>query len=319
MILTVTLNPSVDTLYKMDKLIIDSVNRTSPIKVLGGKGVNAARVSSLLGSKTIVTGFLGGYNGTFFKDNLNKLVPNNPMKNEFVTCSEETRNCITIMHDKEKQTEINEFGPKIKDAEIVQLLSKIKNLIETNPITVIVLSGSIPRGVPNDIYYKLISFIHSISHEIKVILDTSQDVLKNTINLCVINDVFPYAVKPNIEELKDISTIKTDNVPNLINNCNMEKIPVVIVSEGANGCFAKIKNNCYTAKVKKIVAINPTGSGDSTVGALAFAFEQKFNDESTLRSAMAAGESNALEENIGYISLTNYKKYYKEVHIQKIN
>lgn len=319
MILTITLNPSVDTLYELKHLELNSVNRVSPLKVLGGKGVNAARVASILGSKTIVSGFLGGYNGKFFHNNLNKLVPQNRMNDEFVTCEGETRNCITIMHDDEQQTQINEPGPTIGKKNIETLNNKLTDIIKHDSIDIIVLSGSIPMGVDNDIYYQLISFISNISPESKIILDTSQSVLKDTLDLCLKNNVFPYAIKPNINELREIANSDSNNIAELINTCHMDNIPVVIISKGADGCFAKIGKQQYTATVPKIEAVNPTGSGDATVGALAFALEHELNNEAILKSAMAAGESNALEEKIGFITESNYETYYKQIKVKKIN
>lgn len=318
MILTVTLNPSVDTLYKLDTLNIDSVNRTAPLKVLGGKGVNAARVLSILGSQAIVTGFLGGYNGQYFSDNLNVLLKNNPMKNEFIKCHDETRNCITIMHDSGKQTEINELGPRISNNELNQLLSKIKIIINTHSINIVVISGNIPIGVDEDIYYQLISLINSLNPDTKVILDTSQDVLKKTLKLCNENCTFPYAIKPNIHELKEISPIASNDIAKLISACSMDNIPIVIVSMGSKGCFAKIKSSIYSATVKPITAVNPTGSGDSSVGALAYAIENNLSDKNLIQCSMAAGEANALEENIGYISKNKYQEYYNYVKVKKI-
>ncbi|CAJ1200857.1 Tagatose-6-phosphate kinase [Companilactobacillus paralimentarius] len=315
MILTVTMNPSVDTLYELDKLVIDSVNRSSPIKVLGGKGVNAARVASLLGSRTIVTGFLGGYNGKFFHDHLNSLSPNNPMDDQFVTCNGETRNCITIMHDNEKQTQINELGPNVKDNELSSLRNKTKTILKNQFIDIVIISGALPLGLSNDIYYELISFMTELSPKTKIILDTSQSVLKDTLKLCSKNNIFPYSIKPNINELREIADSDSDDIMKLIKESNMDKIPMVIVSKGNQGCFAKIKSKQFVVTVPKIEAVNPTGSGDSTVGALAYALEHGLSDEDILRCSMAAGESNALEEKIGFITQNNYHKYFNKIRV----
>jgi len=223
------------------------------------------------------------------------------------------------MHDGEKQTQINEFGPEISSDELSNLQRKIKKELKQLSIDIVVMSGTIPLGVPNDIYYQLIAFIKSISPETKIILDTSQTVLKDTLKLCFENNIFPYAIKPNIDELKEIADSESDDVMKLISVSHMETIPMVIVSKGAEGCFAKMGSEIYTAKVPRIEAINPTGSGDSTVGALAFAFEHGLSNENILRSAMAAGESNALEEKIGYLTDVNYEKYYKQIDVKKIN
>ena len=65
MILTVTMNPSVDTRYQLDELIIDDVNRVTPEKTAGGKGLNVARVLGQLGDDVVATGLLGGHMGAY--------------------------------------------------------------------------------------------------------------------------------------------------------------------------------------------------------------------------------------------------------------
>ncbi|APX71536.1 hexose kinase [Companilactobacillus allii] len=319
MILTVTMNPSVDILYRIKEFKLDNVNRTTPKKFLGGKGVNAARVSSILGEKTLVTGFIGGFNGKYFSKHLNDLSPTErPMKNEFVYSEFETRNCITIMHDTELQTEINEMGFTVNNSEIESLYKKIEQSINSYDIDIIVLSGSLPKGTPNSIYFDLMKFIKSLNTSIQIILDTSDEILKRTIELCSENNIYPDAVKPNLQELQSISNLKTDSIDELINSTDIKNIPIILVSKGSKGCFAKIYGKKFSATVPKIIAINPTGSGDATVGALAYALQNSLSNKALLKCCMTAGLCNTLEENIGYISKETYNQYYSKILIKNL-
>ena len=73
MIVTVTMNPSIDISYLLDHLKLDTVNRTSQVtKTPGGKGLNVTRVINDLGGDVIAIGVLGGFNGAFIANELKK-------------------------------------------------------------------------------------------------------------------------------------------------------------------------------------------------------------------------------------------------------
>ena len=105
MILTVTMNPSVDTRYQLDELIIDDVNRVTPEKTAGGKGLNVSRVLLQLGDDVLATGLLGGHMGAYMAE----LMDADGVKNDFVPIAGETRICLNILHEG-NQTELLESG-----------------------------------------------------------------------------------------------------------------------------------------------------------------------------------------------------------------
>ena len=113
MILTVTMNPSIDTRYQLDKLIIDDVNRVTPEKTAGGKGLNVSRVLLQLGDDVLATGLLGGHMGAYMAE----LMDADGVKNDFVPIAGETRICLNILHEG-NQTELLESGPQIAPAEL---------------------------------------------------------------------------------------------------------------------------------------------------------------------------------------------------------
>ena len=112
MILTVTMNPSIDTRYQLDKLIIDDVNRVTPEKTAGGKGLNVSRVLLQLGDDVLATGLLGGHMGAYMAE----LMDADGVKNDFVPIAGETRICLNILHEG-NQTELLESGPQIAPAD----------------------------------------------------------------------------------------------------------------------------------------------------------------------------------------------------------
>ena len=106
MILTVTMNPSIDTAYHIDHLVIDDVNRVVPEKTAGGKGLNVSRVLVQLGDDVLATGLLGGHMGEFHADRMN----DDEIPNDFTPIAGESRICIAVLHDG-NQTEFLESGP----------------------------------------------------------------------------------------------------------------------------------------------------------------------------------------------------------------
>src|SRR5690625_2721072 len=102
MILTVTLNTSVDISYTMDKLSLDMVNRVADVsKTAGGKGLNVSRVIQQLGEDVAATGFLGGSLGRF----ISQEIADQGIHDYFINIEGDTRNCIAVIHE-EQQTEI---------------------------------------------------------------------------------------------------------------------------------------------------------------------------------------------------------------------
>ncbi|MDO4205598.1 MAG: PfkB family carbohydrate kinase, partial [Streptococcus gallolyticus] len=135
MILTVTLNPSIDISYPLDELTLDTVNRVSEVKkTAGGKGLNVTRVLSEIGDNVTATGFIGGKLGDFLTSRLDQ----NGIQHRFFPIHGETRNCIAILHEG-LQTEVLEAGPMIDRDEADGFLNHFRYLCPS--YDVITISG----------------------------------------------------------------------------------------------------------------------------------------------------------------------------------
>ena len=174
MILTVTMNPSVDTRYQLDKLVIDDVNRVTPEKTAGGKGLNVSRVLLQLGDDVVATGLLGGHMGAYMAE----LMDADGVKNDFVPIAGETRICLNILHEG-NQTELLESGPQIAPAELDAFTAKFAELAAK--ADVVTLSGSLPRGVDAGYYAELVKIAEGAGA--KVLLDTSGASLEAALDL----------------------------------------------------------------------------------------------------------------------------------------
>lgn len=310
-ILTVTMNPSIDIAYRMDKLYHGTTNRVDDIrKTPGGKGLNVTRVLAQLGDEVIATGLTGGKYGEFICD---KLEANGINTNMYII-SGETRNCVAILHDEGIQTEILECGPEISDYESIGFLEHYKTILKK--VDVITISGSLPKGMKADYYVDLIKLANE--SEIKVVLDTSGKYLSAVLS----SQSKPYAVKPNCEELTDILGFEVTNDINLlkeaVNSKKFEGIEWIFVSLGKDGCFAKHGDSYFKVNIPVVKAVNPVGSGDSTVAGIASALLHDEDDVALLKKANTLGILNAMEKFTGFVNMKNYDKIYNLIVVDTV-
>lgn len=292
MILTVTLNPSVDIGYQVPGFSFDQVHRTSNVsKTAGGKGLNVARVANLLGNNVGATGFLGGPLGSFIRNEVQEA----GIEDYFVEIDGKTRNCIAILHD-QQQTEILEPGPQIAEKEANKFLSAFKEQVEQ--ATVVTVSGSLPKGLSGSFYKQLITICHE--ENVPILLDTNGKTLADVLN----EEAKPYLIKPNEEELNDLLPDAYDTIPQALEDPLFANIPWVVVTLGKNGAIIKHEDKITELTLPNGLAIrNPVGSGDSVIAGFASAIENKMDRQEWGKYAMAMGVLNAMEEKTGHINV----------------
>lgn len=312
MILTVTMNPSVDISYKIDKLKIDTVNRCENYsKTAGGKGLNVTRVIHQMGHQVTATGLLGGALGGYIEEKLRS----EGIAESFYPISGETRNCIAILHDNGEQTEILEKGPVILQEEVAGFLNKFDHLLaEANVVTI---SGSLPEGISPELYIDIIKKTHGEGK--KVILDTSG----STLAAVLTSGNMPYAIKPNLEEIQgivheEIDEENVEEIKGILSNELFAGIPLIVISMGAKGAFIKFQDAHYDVRIPKINVVNPVGSGDASVGGLAIGLSKGLPLEVTVKTSMALGMLNAMEEQTGHVNPSNFQSIFDSIQITKV-
>ena len=303
MILTVTMNPSIDTRYQLDKLIIDDVNRVTPEKTAGGKGLNVSRVLLQLGDDVLATGLLGGHMGA------------DGVKNDFVPIAGETRICLNILHEG-NQTELLESGPQIAPAELEAFTAKFAELAAK--ADVVTLSGSLPRGVDAGYYAELVKIAEEAGA--KVLLDTSGASLEAALE----SDAKPELVKPNLTEINGLlgTSFTTDDVDALREalaaDGRFAGIPWVVVSMGAAGSVGFHEGRAFRAKTPAIAAVNATGSGDSTIAGFAHAIAVGADDVTVLKTANTCGKLNAMDPKTGHLVMDRWDEIYNSVEVTEL-
>lgn len=309
MILTITANPSVDISYQLDKFIIDDVNRVDQVhKDAGGKGIHVGYVLKELGHDVVNSGFVGGKLGEFIVDSLN----DKDLASRFVVVDGETRNCIAVLHEG-AQTEILEKGPEIsheKEREFLENLDKI-----TEGCRVINISGSLPKGLDSSFYKEIIAY--GKSHDKFVSVDTSGQTLVDLINA----EVKPDLIKPNETEIKDVikKDIKSlDELKEILVKEPFAGIENIIVSMGKEGAFVKMGNVFFRATVPIIDAVNPVGSGDSSLAGALSGIDKKEDKISIIKKSMTCGLLNALNHEIAKIDMDLFDQYYEKIEVKEL-
>ncbi|HGA2582690.1 TPA: tagatose-6-phosphate kinase [Streptococcus agalactiae] len=309
MILTVTLNPAIDVSYPLDELKFDTVNRVVDVtKTPGGKGLTVSRVLNEFGETVKATGCIGGESGDFIINHL----PDSILS-RFYKISGDTRTCIALLHEG-NQTEILEKGPMLSVDEIDEFTNHFKYLL--NDVDVVTMSGSLPAGMPDDYYQKLIT-IANLNGK-KTVLDCSGNALEAVLK----GDSKPTVIKPNLEELSQLlgkeMTNDFESLKEVLQDELFEGIEWIIVSLGANGVFAKHKDTFYKVDIPKIEIVSAVGSGDSTVAGIASGLANDEDDRALLTKANVLGMLNAQEKTTGHVNMENYDKLYQSIKVKEV-
>lgn len=310
MILTITMNPSIDMSYPLNELKIDTVNRVKNVsKTAGGKGLNVTRVLHQLNSPVTATGLLGGNFGEFIKQHLDI----DGISHDFSPIEGETRNSIAILHDS-KQTELLESGPEISLSETEKFMDKFDMLL--GKTSVLTISGSLPRGMDKNFYSKLIEKANN--KNVKVLLDTSGETLIKSIK----NSSKPFLIKPNEEEIEMLMNEKLNlnNYEKLkaqLSNEQFNGINWIVITLGSKGAIVKHKDLFYKVDIPKINVVSPVGSGDATIAGLAKAIFENSDDSTIIKTGMTTGMLNTMEEKTGHVDNKKFTSLFNKIKIYK--
>lgn len=303
MIYTVTLNPAVDYYLSMDKFIEGELNSLKDAYTLpGGKGINVSKVLKNFGVESITLGFIGGFTGEYIRKNIEEY----GIQQDFVKIKEDTRINIK-MKTNEKESEISGKAPNISKEEYKIFLEKIKNIKSGD---ILVLSGSIPKSLPKDVYVEI---IRELPSGVKVIVDTRGDSLKDVLKEGV------FLVKPNNHELEEFFGEKYFTDEEIIEaGKKLMKLGSenVLISLGKDGSILITKNGVYRGNVPKGKLISSVGAGDSMVAGVLYGINKGEKIEDVYKYGIASGSSTAFSE--GLTTFENMKKLLNEIEIKII-
>ena len=309
MILTVTLNSSIDKLYLMESIRPETVMRVKEVhNTAGGKGLNVSRIAAGLGEPVVATGFTGGFNGRY----LESLVSGPMIRCAFTHVSGETRSCINCWDlSSGHSTEYLEPGEPVTSEDVSRFMNDF--LRELPASDCVVISGSMPKGVPEDFYCRLIR--HCRKANIPVLVDTSGSRLVSAVK------EKPFFIKPNEDEIVQLTGRPFSGLEDAV--CSLQKlhdegIPNVVLSMGAEGALLACSEGIFRGRPPKITPRNTVGCGDSMVAGFAAAFSRHAPVPEGFRMALAVSAASALSLLTGDFDPADYERIYPEVSIQRL-
>lgn len=287
MIYTVTLNPSIDYVIRLDEFKIGEINRTSEEYVYpGGKGINVSLILNELGHTTKALGFISGFTGAYIRDSLKS----KGLDEDFINLeSGFTR--INVKLKSSNETEINGQGPIISNADLDKLFQKLDTLTEND---VLVLAGSIPNTLDSSLYQKIMKRL--ADKNIKIIVDATKDLLIKVLKYR------PFLIKPNNHELEELFDVKLETTDDIITYAlKLQEMGAknVLVSLGKDGALLItedgdiFKSNVASGQVK-----NSVGAGDSMVAGFIAGYLTTNSYEKALQLGAASGGATAFSSDL---------------------
>ena len=302
MIYTVTLNPSIDYIVRLDQVQVGSVNRMdSDDKFAGGKGINVSRVLKRLDIPNTATGFIGGFTGKFITDTLAE----EEIETRFVQVAEDTRINVKIKADQE--TEINGTGPTVEPDQLEELKAILSSLTSEDTV---VFAGSSAKNLGNVIYKDLIALTRQTGAQ--VVCDFEGQTLIDSL------DYQPLLVKPNNHELGAIFGIKLENLDEIEKYARellAKGAQNVIISMAGDGALLVTSEGAYFAKPIKGTVKNSVGAGDSMVAGFTGEFVKSKDAVEAFKWGVACGTANTFSDDLATAEFI--KETYEKVEVEK--
>ncbi len=279
MIVTVTMNPAIDKTVDIGKFERGDLNRIKRVEIdAGGKGINVSKTIRELGGESIATGFVGGTSGTIIKQVLTDL----GLRIDFVEVKGETRTNLKVVEETGEVTELNEPGPEVSKDQLNDLLNRLEGY--ANPDTLFVLAGSIPAGIPTDIYRKITEQVHQKGA--KVLLDADGVLFSESLK------GKPDMLKPNRSELERYYQMdyraSEQELVSMGEKLLDQGVSMAAISLGQMGAIFLTKGKRYRCPGLRVKAHSTVGAGDALVAAMAYSWDQKLPLETCIRLCMGA-------------------------------
>lgn len=300
MIYTVTFNPALDYVVRMDHLELGAVNRSNEEAVFyGGKGINVSTVLKNLGVDSVALGFVAGFTGQAIADG----VKAQGVEADFITLKEGMSR-INVKIKAGEETEINGQGPKIGKEDLDCMFKKISQIKDGDCL---VLAGTIPATLPSDIYESIMESIQD--KKVDIVVDATKDLLLNVLKY------HPFLIKPNNHELGELFgvTLQSDeDITKYAKKLQELGARNVLVSMAKDGSLLVTETGeVYRMGVPKGKVVNSVGAGDSMVAGFIASYMKDHNYLDALKFGTATGSATAFSE--GLASKEKVEELYKEL------
>lgn len=282
MIYTVTLNPSLDYVVRVEDFKQGKLNRTAEENIYaGGKGINVSLVLKNLGFDSTALGFLAGFTGM----EIQKRLENQGIKTDFIQVPEGISR-INVKLRSQKESEINGQGPAVCESDIRKLYQKLDRLKDGD---VLVLAGSIPSVMPESMYMDMMKYV--ADRKLKIAVDATKDLLLNVL------PYHPFVIKPNNHEMEEIFGVelreKKEVIPYAKKLRKMGAENVIVSMAGKGAVFVGGDGSVYESDAPKGKVINSVGAGDSMVAGFLAGYLETGDYRKAFQLGICAGSASA--------------------------
>lgn len=285
MIYTVTFNPSLDYIINVENLKMGETNRSSSEMILsGGKGINVSTVLKNLGFENVALGFIAGFTGKEIENGAKEFGINT----DFIELRKGLSR-INVKIKADKETEINCTGPSISPDELEMLYNKLRELKDGD---ILVLAGSVPPSLPQDIYEKIMEMLQNKG--IKIVVDATKDLLLNVLKYN------PFVIKPNNHELGEMFGVVLKTEEEIIEYAKkLQDMGArnVLISRAGDGAIMITENGeIYKSAAPKGTVVNSVGAGDSMVAGFIAGYLNNGSYEEAFKTGVATGSASAFSK-----------------------
>lgn len=287
MINTITLNPSLDYVVKVDNFKADALNRINSEQIYaGGKGINVSIVLKNLGVDNTALGYVAGFTG----DEILRQIKEHNVDCDFVKL-QSGMSRINVKLKSDGETEINGAGPDISEKDLKSLYEKINKLGKGD---FLILSGSIPKSVPDDIYERIMKSL--LDKEVEFIVDATKDLLLKVLKYR------PFLIKPNHHELAEMFNVELKNDEDIIAyGKKLQEMGAknVLISMAGDGAILLPENGePIKREVPKGTLKNSVGAGDSMVAGFLCGYLKNKDLGEAFKMGIATGSASAFSEEL---------------------
>ena len=283
---TVTCNPAIDYVVHTGTLQIGTVNRTLSEEIhIGGKGINVSCILHELGIPSKALGFIAGFTGEAIAQGLAE----RGISEDFIRLPQGFSRINLKIHA-DGETELNGQGPQIPADALSALFAKLDQLTAGDTL---ILAGSIPSSLPDDVYEQMLRRIEGKG--IRAVADATGALLRRVL------PYKPFLIKPNHHELGELfgtTLTRTEEIAEYARKLQMLGAQNVLVSRAGDGALLLDENGqVHTCGVCKGTVKCTVGAGDSMLaGFLAGLEDGDFSH--ALHLGTAAGGATAFSDGL---------------------
>lgn len=306
MIVTLTINPTIDRVISVDRLAFeDRAYINSTYQSPGGRGINASCVVHSFGGQTLALFISGGETGNRLQELLRGCVPF-----EIVPVAREIRTNLTITDRHGLTVNLNEKGPELGKAEIALVEGAVRSAL--SKADWLMVCGSVPPGVPDTFYGKLVSMARK--KKVNTLLHADGEALRHGI------EEKPTVVTPNHQEAERLlgRTLLTRThyleAVQRIRSMGAESVVLSLGSRGAVGAFAA---GMWEALPPRVDAVCPIGAGDALSAAYVWSMQKKPDAAEALRWGVAAGTASARLPGMKFATLEQTRDVHEQVEMRR--